>query len=53
MMWEGKLLSGVKSMYVDSSASARVNGVENERFGINILVIQGCVMSPFNVYTVA
>ena len=29
----GKLLSGIKSMYVDSSAGVRVKGGESERFG--------------------
>ena len=28
----GKLLSGIESMYVDSSACVRVNGGENEWF---------------------
>ena len=31
----GKLLIGVKSMYVDSSACARVKGGESERFRID------------------
>ena len=32
---EGKLLSGIKSMYVDSSASVRVKGGESEQFKID------------------
>ena len=53
MMWGvGKPLSGVKSMYVDSSACVRLKGGESERFRIDIGVRQGCIMSPwlFNVY---
>ena len=48
----GKLLNGIKSMYVDSSASFREKGGETERLRINIRVRQGCNMSPwlFNVY---
>ena len=34
MMMGGKLLSGIKGMYVDSSASVRVKGGESERFRI-------------------
>ena len=30
----GKLLRGIKSMYVDSSASVRIKGGESERFRI-------------------
>ena len=47
-----KLLSGIKSMYVDSSACVRVKGGESEQFRINSGVRQGCIMSPwlFNVY---
>ena len=36
---DGKLLNGIKSMYV------RVIGAENECFRINIGVRQGCIMS--------
>ena len=48
----GKLLNGIKSMYVNSLASARVKGGESECFRINSDVKQGCIMSPwiFNVY---
>ena len=47
----GKLLSGIKSMYVDSSACVRVKGGESEQFGIDNGVRQGCIMSPwlFNI----
>ena len=31
----GKLLSGIKSMYVDSSACVRVKGGESQRFRID------------------
>ena len=49
---DGKLLSGIKSMYVDSSASVRIKVGESERFWIHSGVRQGCIMSPwqFNVY---
>ena len=52
MMWGGKLLSGIKSMYVDSSACVRVKGGESELFRIDSGVRQGSIMSPwlFNVY---
>ena len=48
----GKLLSGIRSMYVKSSAYVRIKGGESERFRINSLVRQGCIMSPwlFSVY---
>ena len=48
----GKLFSGIKSMYADSSACVRVKGGESERFRIDSGVRQGCIMSPwlFNVY---
>ena len=47
-----KLLSGIKSMYVDSSACVRVKWSESEQFRINSGVTQGCIMSTwlFNVY---
>ena len=41
----GKLLSGIESMYVDSSACVRVKGGESERFKIDSGVRQGCTMS--------
>ena len=48
----GKLLGGIKSMYVDSSAYIRVKVGESERFRVDSVVKQECVMSPwlFNVY---
>ena len=48
----GKLLSGIKSMYVDNSAYVRVKRCENKRFRIGSGVRQGCIMSPrlFKVY---
>ena len=48
----GKLLSGIKSMYVDSSGSVIMKGGQSERIRIDSRVRQGCIMSPllFNVY---
>ena len=48
----GKLLSEIKSIYVDSSAYVRVKGCESEQFRIDSGVRQGCIMSPwlFNIY---
>ena len=48
----GKLLSRIKSMYVNSLACVKVEGGESERFRIDIGVRWGCIMSPwlFNVY---
>ena len=48
----GKLLNGMKSMYVNSLACVRLRGGESECFRINSGVRQGCIMSPrlFNVY---
>ena len=48
----GKLLSGIKSMYVDSSACVRIKGGISEQFRIDSGVRKGCIMSPwlFNVY---
>ena len=48
----GKLLSGIKSMYVDSSDCVRIKGGESEWFWIDSGVRQGWIMSPwlFNVY---
>ena len=45
-------MSGIKSMYVDSSACVRVKGGESEQFRIYSGVKQGCIMSPwmFKVY---
>ena len=49
---EDKLLSGIKSMYVDSSPYVRIKGSESEWFRIDSGVRQGCIMSPwlFNIY---
>ena len=48
----GKLLSGIKIMYVDSSACVRVKEAESDLFRINSGVRQACIMPPwlFNVY---
>ena len=48
----GKLLSVIKSMYIDSSACVRIKGGGSEWFRIDSDVTQGCIMSPllFNVY---
>jgi hypothetical protein len=48
----GRLLNGIKSLYGDSEACVRINGVEGEWFKIESGVRQGCVMSPwlFNLY---
>ena len=52
MAFCGRLLNGIKSMYVDSEACVRINRVESEWFKIESGVRQGCVMSPwlFNLY---
>ena len=42
----GKFLSGIKGMYIDSSAFVRVKGDESEWFRIDSRVRQGCIMSP-------
>ena len=51
MMWVVHM-SGIKRMYVDSSACVRVEGGESEQFKIDSKVRQGCIMSLwlFNVY---
>ena len=48
----GKLFSGIKRMYVGSSACVRVKGAESERLRIDSGLRQGCIMSPglFSVY---
>ena len=48
----GKLLGGIKDMYVDILACIRVKRGKNEQFRINSWVRQGCIMSLwlFNVY---
>ena len=42
----GKLLNGLKSMYVNSLVCVRVKGGENDCFRINSGVRQGCILSP-------
>ena len=48
----GKLLNGIKSMYVDSLACVRVKGGDSEGFRIDSGMRHGCVISLFlfNVY---
>ena len=48
----GKLMSGIKSMYVDSLPCIRIKGGESEWFRIDSRVRQRCIMSHwlFNVY---
>ena len=48
----GKLLNGIKSVYVKGLACVRVEGCENECFRIDSGVRQVCFMSPWllNVY---
>ena len=50
-----QLMSGMKSMYVDSLACVRVKKGENEWFRTDSGVRQRCIMSPwlFNVYMYA
>ena len=43
----GKLLSGIKSMYVDSLACVRVKGIDSKTFRLDIGVRQGSIMSSF------
>ena len=51
-MMLGVNLSGIRSMYVDSSACVRVKGGESKQFRIDSGLRQGYSMSPwlFNVY---
>ena len=48
----GKLLSAVKSFYVDSRACVRVGDQVSDSFQVKVGLRQGCVMSPwlFNVF---
>ena len=48
----GKLLNGIKSVYVNSLAFVRIKACENESFRIDSGVREVCIMSPwfFNVY---
>ena len=49
----GRLLRGVKSLYVGSKACVRVGNEVSEWFPVRVGLGQGCVMSPwlFNLYT--
>ena len=42
----GKLLNGIKSMYVHSLACVKVKGGVSECFRINSGVRQGCILFP-------
>ena len=44
--WGGKLLSRIKSMYVDGSTCVIVKGGESEQFRIDSGMRQGCIISP-------
>ena len=48
----GKFFSGIKSMYVESSACVRIKGGVSERCRIDSGVRQECIMYPwlFSVY---
>ena len=48
----GRLLRGVKSLYVGSKACVRVGNEVSEWFPVRVRLRQGCVMSPwlFNLY---
>ena len=47
----GKLLNGIKSMYVNSLACGRIKGGENDCFRVDSGMREVCIMSPwlFNV----
>ena len=49
----GRLLRGVKSLYVGSETCVRVGNELSEWFPVRVGLRQGCVMSPwlFNLYT--
>ena len=49
----GKLLNGIKSVYVNSLTCVRVKGCERGYFRIDSGMRQVCIISPwfFNVYT--
>ena len=49
---DGRLLLGVKSLYVGSKACVRVGNEVSEWFPVRVGLRQGCVMSPwlFNLY---
>ena len=42
-----KLLSGINSMYVDSLAFVRIKRGASERFRIDVVVSQGCIISQW------
>ena len=46
----GKLMNGIKSVYVNSLPCVRAKGGGNEGFRINSGVRQWCVMSPLALY---
>ena len=48
----GRLLRGVKSLYIGSKACVRVGNEASEWFPVRVGLRQGCVMSPwlFNLY---
>ncbi len=48
----GKLLSAIKSFYVEASACVKISEETSEHFEIKVGLRQGCVMSPwwFNIY---
>ena len=48
----GRILNGIKCMYVHNLACIRVKSGESECFRIDTRVRQGCIMSPwlFNEY---
>ena len=52
IMWGSKLLSGIKSMYVGSSACVRVKRVESEWFMMDSGLRQEYIMSTwlFNIW---
>ena len=45
-----KLLSGIKSMYVNNLAFFKVKGGDSEQVRIDCGVRQGCIMSPWLFY---
>ena len=49
----GRLLRGVKSLYVSSKACVRVGNEMSEWFPVRVGLRQGCVRSPWllNLYT--
>ena len=51
----GKLLNGIKSMYINSLACVKIRGGQSETFRIDRGVKQGCIVPSclFNVYMYA